>query len=658
VRRLTHLIFMCAVILAGALLVGCTGLAGEPVIVSSLVPPTALVPTPTEPAFPSFAADTARGAQVYAQHCTQCHGSGGAGDGALVQSGQVVDVASFLDPATASEQTPEAWFRTITQGRIEKLMPPWRDALSFEDRWAVALYTYTLHNTPTAIARGRELYALECAECHGESGRGDGERALRLRESPGDLSDPANMAFLDDGGVYVSIDEGIGDIMPAQGARHGGTWSDADVRAVTGYVRTLSLANAEAVGLAPLAASQVGQLASPAATAAVGAVNEGSNALTGAIRVTGTLTNGTAGAAVPAGVPLTLFVIDPSSDPAQTQIESATGADGSFAFDAVPISSETAIIVTANYRERVFVSEIARGDTLTTTVEAGTVDLPITIYELTDDPGVIAIRGMVTQVTVVGDGMEVAQVFDLRNTSDRAFTSTETTEDGRPISLVLPLPPGALVASLMGQDNRYVVPADNSVLIDTQMVLPGETHIVNVIYLVQYGGGAIIEQPLTYALDGAARLLVRPLDIAVTGEQFPARGVEQIGDASFNAYGDTLTLPAGSVLRYEVSGMAASAGTVDRGSGAVVTGSALPLVIGAVLIMAGVVGGGVYFIAARNRAAESVGGADGQIEALADAIADLDGDFAAGTIDETAYQTQRAALKARMARLIASKRRA
>src|SRR5689334_5614391 len=92
------------------LLAGCGGLAGEPQIVSTLPPSTA---APTEPPYPSSAPDIAAGAQIFAQNCVRCHGTGGAGDGELVKSGQVPPPLSFADPKTSSADTPVIWYNTI-----------------------------------------------------------------------------------------------------------------------------------------------------------------------------------------------------------------------------------------------------------------------------------------------------------------------------------------------------------------------------------------------------------------------------------------------------------------------------------------------------------------------------------------------------------------
>ncbi|MBK8027433.1 MAG: c-type cytochrome [Chloroflexi bacterium] len=654
---------------AALLLAACSGLAGEPRVVATI---PAATPAPTEPAFPASRPDVALGAALYAENCVRCHGLTGAGDGEFALTGQVQNVASFQDPATSFEQEPHVWFQTITNGRIDKLMPPWQGTLSFEERWAVAMYTYTLHSTEAQIAHGRELFQAECVDCHGETGQGDGPRAAELSESPGDLSDHVGMIYLSDSAMAVSIREGIGDVMPAQGIEFGGEWNEEDIRSVVDYVRTLSLENPSAgrslavqaalaataapttQGAGPEAAQAT--VPPPVATEEVGCTEptvDASSAeaasIPDTVRITGQVTMASAGGTLPESLPIALFAFDPSFN--RTQTDGVAAADGTFAFEDVPYAPGSSYIMTVNYRDRVFASDLRRGQTLADEAATGALDLSVIVYDLTDDPSVISISGMVSQVTVTGDSVEVAQVFSVRNTSDRAFTSGESTAEGAPISLIIPLPPGAVVVSLLGGENRFLVADDSSALIDTALVLPGEEHIINVIYLVPYGGGAIIEQEINYPFSGTARLLVRPTNLGVIGPQFPSLGPETIGTTQFAAYGSTLELEPAGVLRYELTGAAAEAGTVDRGTG-VVSANNLPVVIAIVLIIAGLIALAIYVITARNRTTETTVGPQQQIDALAAAIADLDAEFEAGRVEEADYQTQRAALKARMARLM------
>ena len=135
---------------------GCSGLAGEPAIVSTVPAPTA--PQPVR--LPQSAPDLALGAQIYAQNCTRCHGVSGKGDGELVQSGQVTGVPDFTDAKTSQNATPADWYEIVTNGRMDKLMPPWADALSDDERWSVTNYVYSLSSSPDA-ASGVEVAQAE-----------------------------------------------------------------------------------------------------------------------------------------------------------------------------------------------------------------------------------------------------------------------------------------------------------------------------------------------------------------------------------------------------------------------------------------------------------------------------------------------------------------
>ena len=54
----------------------------------------------------------------------------------------------------------------------------------------------------------REIYLKDCAECHGESGRGDGTKAAKYNPPPVDFTDPARLDALTDGELFYKISEG------------------------------------------------------------------------------------------------------------------------------------------------------------------------------------------------------------------------------------------------------------------------------------------------------------------------------------------------------------------------------------------------------------------------------------------------------------------
>ncbi len=265
------------------------------------------------------------------------------------------------------------------------------------------------------------------------------------------------------------------------------------------------------------------------------------------------MTQRTAGSSVPADLPLTLFVFD--ADFNQQQITTTADADGAYSFSDVPLDPTYSYVVTANYRDRVFASDILSGDSAERPISpTERSDLPLTIYELTEDADVIQLSGLVTQVSASSGSLEIAQVYNFTNTSDRAYTTSETTDDGRAISLAITLPPGAMIAGFPSDQNRFVVDAPNSTFYDTVPVLPGEQHIVQVIYLIQYDQGAIIEQPINYAISAPVRLLLTPQNVVVTSDQLQPMGAQTLGSTEYQSYGAQLSLPTGSVLRYELSG--------------------------------------------------------------------------------------------------------
>jgi len=47
-------------------------------------------------------------------------------------------------------------------------------SLTNEQRWDVIAYLWQSNTTPDALANGKQLYAQNCAACHGENGAGDG----------------------------------------------------------------------------------------------------------------------------------------------------------------------------------------------------------------------------------------------------------------------------------------------------------------------------------------------------------------------------------------------------------------------------------------------------------------------------------------------------
>jgi mono/diheme cytochrome c family protein len=60
----------------------------------------------------------------------------------------------------------------------------------------------------TSIAAGKTLYAKHCAECHGDTGKGDGTMADEYTPKPADLTDAEWKHGSSDGEMFVLIRDG------------------------------------------------------------------------------------------------------------------------------------------------------------------------------------------------------------------------------------------------------------------------------------------------------------------------------------------------------------------------------------------------------------------------------------------------------------------
>lgn len=62
--------------------------------------------------------------------------------------------------------------------------------------------------SPAEFAAARSIYSEKCANCHGDSGKGDGPDAASYYPSPADLSDTTRMRSISDGEIFYRITNG------------------------------------------------------------------------------------------------------------------------------------------------------------------------------------------------------------------------------------------------------------------------------------------------------------------------------------------------------------------------------------------------------------------------------------------------------------------
>ena len=149
-NRRTQPALLLLIVVAG-LLSACAGLAGDAQIVATVTPDASEVLPPDNP-------DVAAGSRIFAANCTQCHGENGDGNGVLVQSGEVPRMVSFIDASSMAQASPVGYYHFTTVGNIENLMPPWRDALTDQQRWDVTAYLFSLLDSQRDVADAASLY--------------------------------------------------------------------------------------------------------------------------------------------------------------------------------------------------------------------------------------------------------------------------------------------------------------------------------------------------------------------------------------------------------------------------------------------------------------------------------------------------------------------
>ncbi len=170
-----------------------------------------------------------RGQHLYRQACATCHGRSGNGNGpaALGLAPKPRDFTRGLykfrsTPITAMP-TDDDLLRTINDGIPGTSMPAWKQLLSLSQRQALVDYLKTfaadkfaaaalkpiapiqLSEAPPVtvarIAQGQQLYErLQCGQCHGQRGRGDGLLATTLRDTDNRPVQPQNFTR----GIYKS----------------------------------------------------------------------------------------------------------------------------------------------------------------------------------------------------------------------------------------------------------------------------------------------------------------------------------------------------------------------------------------------------------------------------------------------------------------------
>ena len=604
-------------------------------------------PPPTQDImdYPAVPPDPVAGQAIFVEKCQPCHGEQGLGNGPEANA-LPNPVAPIGTTDLARQSYPGAWFRVLTEGRIDRFMPPFL-SLTERQRWDVLAYVYTLSAPEESVARGQELFQANCAACHGEIGLGDGPEAVNFDGrviSFGDqlLMSERSKADLFEGMKHPNLPE-IPDVTVGL--------SETERWALTDYLRVLTFAprEGETAFENPLAADSAeatpssGEESTPSVEGETAAIEPEEGAVSGQGIISGQVVNGSGGE-----TPSDLEVILHGFDQFQEVISVTTNieSDGTYQFDGVQLTAGRAYIVTVAYKDTTYTSDVA-------VIEAGVNEyvLPVSVYETTTDTsGLVIDRLHVLFEFISVDQVRVAELIVISNPSNQVVISAVENE---PV-LTFTLPEGAthlqFQEGALGKD--FIETAEG--FGDLRAIPPaGTQHQVLFSFDMPYARGLELLQPVQMPVQNLVVLV--PFGVKVERAALISEGTQDFQGIPYELFTGG-ALSAGEQLSLNLSGRP----KLD-GANLVTLGSNTNLGIGLGALGVTVLGAGVWLFrrAKRNAGTEDEfdeddfpdtlpNGMDVPIhdtDSLMDAIIALDDRFKAGALSEEAYRGRRAVLK-------------
>jgi mono/diheme cytochrome c family protein len=606
--KLVHLTILIA---AALLLTACNF-----TLASDITPPPNYVsptPMPTLGALvPPAPPDVQQGAAIYAQSCAACHGDKGLGDGP--QSMQLpVTVPGLGLEDVARQASPADWYKTVTQGNLDRFMPPFVGALSDQQRWDVVAYALTLHASDKQLAEGKQLVESGCPNCASS------------------FTNQARMASLSEDDLLNLMKNGEGSV-PAFGK----SFTDEQARAAAVYIRSLTFAAGSELAAAPTA---VGTATPAAGTPApvgtpgtpVAAATGGTPAAAGTGTITGTIQMG-AGGPVPADLSVTLHGFDHGQDqstgPQEVLTLSATAApDGSFAFSGVGMPQNRIFLAEVQYAGLKYRSGFAAVQANTPTLALPAVKL----YDKTDDFSLLKLDQVhvYTDFATAGSA-QVLEIFAFSNSSDH---SVVISTDGSTIPFIK-LPANAQsVGYEAGQDSAPFIAADKGLAVP-----PSDTpYSIIAFFTMPYEKKLDISQP--FSLNAPSVILLIPDGMKVSGGKLTDKGLQVIQNNNYHEFSSG-EVKAGESLDFSISGTprTSSATGLDPRQITMIAGGSL----GVILILAGAF---LYFRDRKRMPQVAEAAGYESADEVMDAILALDDLHRAQKIGDEAYQKRRADLK-------------
>ena len=574
-----------------------------------LFPGSLLPVNAQEPLEPPDLPDAHSGLPLYADRCANCHGPDGQGDGEM--AGDLPkSPRDYTDEEFRRTAVPSMLFQTITDGRPAGAMPPFGPASSnpidTEGRWDLVAAVFSLGTPPQAVENGRVLYEENCLACHGENGSGDGPQAS---DSVAELPDLADLRYW-----YSRSNEMVlASLQDTEIADHTYALDTNELWDVVDYARTFSYVYAD-----PQAAAQ------PITSATIA----------------GQILNGTTDELISSGT-VTLRAFTPELQEAKA-LTTDVGADGRYNFEITDADPNWVYMTGIEHGDMNFSSNPERLERSNPQL-----DMPIVVFDTTDDPAAININQVHMIMDFVDDSIQISEIYVLSNLEPAVFIGeTGVPEEG---TLQLALPAGAENVQFQRSFRSFenflpaseVIPTEEGYA-DTVPIRPGEGAMnLLVSYDLPFEEGMTIGHPIFYDTD-IATIDVPDIGLEIEGDGWMSQGSQQMGSAgSINSYSRP-ALAAGEAVSFSLEGRPTAPTRVSGSSST--SDDMLGILIGGTVLLL-VSGGAAYTVHSwRSDAEDEAARQAGQVDSLLNALAGLDEAYAAGTLEESIYQERRAEL--------------
>jgi mono/diheme cytochrome c family protein len=541
--------------------------------------------------YPSNQPDIANGKIIFAEKCAPCHGDLGLGDGE--QGKQLpVSVIPIGLPEIANQASPAKWYSTVTQGNIERFMPPFA-SLSEQEKWDVVTYAFTLHTTPKQIELGKNLFENNCNNCENQ------------------FTNLESMSALSDADLIKQIQNTFG-----------ADFTEAESYAVAKYIRTLTFAPPATVTIDSTPEAQ----STPQATEQVEAENEAKN-------ITGQIEN-LSNQILPSDLQITLRGFQHGADPnAGTQEifnqSSVLDANGNYAFENTLLEGQIYFVQ--------FELDGLNYQTEITVVKAGEekINLPtLTIYESTEDFSALQIDSL--EIFFDLANLETAQIFSVytfTNSSDKTIIIKLENETVPFIAF----PQGATGLGYEAtQDSAVFIPSADG------FAIPPSEKPYGLIAFASIPQNTEIQISQPALLNIASATLLLPEGVNAEGSTLTDQGTQAIQNNNFHIYSAS-AFAENTTLEFTLIGK--PIGTTETANPLENQNIVLGIgVFGIALIFAGV---WMYLKNKKNEDEED----DDEFEdasSIMDAIIALDDLHKDGKISEEAYRKRRDELKSKL----------